>query len=58
VGAFGDAQYKGGGFDPDIVTGECVGIAGKGNDGYWLYASDGGVFAFGSAQYMGRPDRF
>ena len=57
VYAFGDAQYKGGGFAPDVVTGEVVGIAGKGNDGYWLLASDGGVHAFGSAQYLGRPDR-
>ena len=58
VGAFGDAQYKGGGFSPDIINGECVGIAGKGNDGYWLFASDGGVFTFGSADFYGRPDRF
>ena len=57
VGAFGDAQYKGGGFAPDIVTGEVVGIAGCGTDGYWLLASDGGVMAFGSATYLGRPDR-
>ena len=58
VGAFGDAQYKGGGFSPDLINGECVGIAGKGNDGYWLFASDGGVFTFGSADFYGRPDRF
>jgi hypothetical protein len=58
VNAFGDAQYKGGGFSPDIITGEVVGIAGHGTDGYWLYASDGGVHAFGSAPYHGRPDRF
>jgi hypothetical protein len=58
VNAFGDAQYKGGGFSPDIITGEVVGIAGHGVDGYWLYASDGGVHAFGSAPYYGRPDRF
>jgi hypothetical protein len=58
VGAHGDAVYAGGGFDPDLVTGEIVGIAGKGNDGYWLYASDGGVMAFGSAEYLGRSDRF
>lgn len=57
VGAFGDAQYAGGGFAPDVVTGEIVGIAGKGTDGYWLLASDGGVLAFGSADYYGRPDR-
>jgi hypothetical protein len=57
VGAFGDAQYKGGGFDPDVVSGEVIGIAGKGTDGYWLFASDGGVLAFGSAGFYGRPDR-
>jgi hypothetical protein len=58
VGAFGDAVYAGGGFSPDVVTGEIVGIAGRGVDGYWLFASDGGVLAFGSAQFYGRPDRF
>jgi hypothetical protein len=58
VGAHGDAQYAGGGFAPDVVTGEIVGIAGKGNDGYWLYASDGGVLAFGSADFYGRSDRY
>jgi hypothetical protein len=57
VGAFGDAQYHGGGFSPDVVTGEIIGIAGKGNDGYWLFASDGGILTFGSAQFLGRPDR-
>jgi hypothetical protein len=25
--------------------------------GYWLVASDGGVFAFGSARYIGSPSR-
>jgi hypothetical protein len=39
------------------VTGEIIGIAGKDNDGYWLLASDGGIFTFGSAQFYGRPDR-
>ena len=58
VYTFGDAQYHGGANeDGGKVTGEVVGIAGKGTDGYWLLASDGGVFAFGSADYMGRPDR-
>ena len=57
VYCFGDAQFKGQGFSPDVISGEVVGIAGRGNDGYWLLASDGGVFAFGSAQYYGRPDR-
>jgi hypothetical protein len=57
VSAFGDAKYEGGGFSPDVITGEVIGIAGKGNDGYWLYASDGGIFAFGTAQMLGRPDR-
>jgi hypothetical protein len=57
VYAFGDAVYQGGGFSPDVITGEVIGIAGKGNDGYWLYASDGGIFTFGSAAYYGRPDR-
>jgi N-acetylmuramoyl-L-alanine amidase len=66
VGAFGDAAYCGGAFDFDesqpgrqpMAPGtEIVGIAGKGKDGYWLYASDGGVFTFGSAQFYGRPDR-
>jgi hypothetical protein len=66
VYSFGDAQFRGSAFDVDPVTpgaqrvevtGEVVGIAGHGNDGYWLLASDGGVFAFGSAQFYGRPDR-
>ena len=57
VYTFGDAQFHGQGFSPDVISGEVVGIAGCGVDGYWLLASDGGVFAFGSAQYYGRPDR-
>jgi hypothetical protein len=57
VGAFGDAEYHGGGFSPDVISGEVIGIAGVGNSGYWLMASDGGIFAFGSAQFYGRPDR-
>jgi hypothetical protein len=66
VYAFGDAVFRGSSFDVDPltpgdqkveVTGEIVGIAGKGNDGYWLLASDGGIFTFGSAHFMGRPDR-
>lgn len=66
VYTFGDAQYHGGAFDLDEKTpgrqamnpgSEIVGIAGRGNDGYWLYASDGGVFTFGSAPFLGRPDR-
>jgi hypothetical protein len=66
IGAFGDAEYHGGAFDFDeslpgrqpMAPGtEIIGIAGKDNDGYWLYASDGGVFTFGSAQFYGRPDR-
>jgi hypothetical protein len=55
VYAFGDARYADNALGK--VTGEIVGIAGKGNDGYWLFASDGGVFAFGSAGFHGRPDR-
>jgi hypothetical protein len=66
VGAFGDAEYHGGAFDLDesapgrqpMAPGtSIVGIAGHGRSGYWLKASDGGVFAFGSAVYLGRPDR-
>jgi N-acetylmuramoyl-L-alanine amidase len=66
VYAFGDAQFHGSAFDVDPstpgaqqvkVTGEIVGIAGHGKTGYWLLASDGGVFTFGSAQFYGRPDR-
>ena len=66
VYAFGDAQFRGSSFDVDPetpgaqkvdVSGEIVGIAGHGKDGYWLLASDGGIFAFGSAQFHGRPDR-
>ena len=66
VYAFGDAQFRGSSFDVDPVTpgaqqvrvtGEIVGIAGKGNDGYWLLASDGGIFTFGTADFHGRPDR-
>jgi hypothetical protein len=55
VYAFGDAQFRGNAFGD--VTGEILGIAGKGNDGYWLFASDGGIFSFGSAPFYGRPDR-
>ena len=58
IGAFGDAKFCGQGFEPDIVTGEVVGIAGCGNDGYWLHTSDGGILTFGSAVFHGRPDRF
>jgi hypothetical protein len=66
VYAFGDAQFAGGAFDldpddpgrqPMAPGATIVGIAGCGNDGYWLLGSDGGVFAFGSAQFYGRPDR-
>lgn len=66
IGAFGDAEYHGGAFDfeedtpgrqPMAPGTTIIGIAGKGRDGYWLYASDGGVFTFGSAQFYGRPDR-
>jgi hypothetical protein len=66
IGAFGDAEYHGGAFDLDesapgrqpMAPGtHVVGIAGHGRSGYWLHASDGAVFAFGSAQYAGRPDR-
>jgi hypothetical protein len=57
VGAFGDAQYRGGGFAPDVMAADVCGIAGKGRDGYWILTEDGGVFAFGSAQFAGRPDR-
>jgi hypothetical protein len=66
VYAFGDAQFRGSSFDVDPntpgeqrvdVTGEVVGIAGCGNSGYWLLASDGGIFTFGDAQFYGRPDR-
>jgi hypothetical protein len=67
IGAFGDAEYCGGAFDldedepgrqPMAPGSEVVGIAGRGTNGYWLFASDGGVMAFGSAQFYGRPDRF
>ena len=59
VGGFGDAQYEGGAFSPDVVPAGAtiVGIAGCGTDGYWLKGSDGSIYAFGAAQYHGRPDR-
>jgi hypothetical protein len=66
VYAFGDAQFEGSANDPDaggpgqphLSPGqEIIGIAGRGNDGYWLYASDGGIFTYGSANFYGRPDR-
>jgi hypothetical protein len=60
VGAFGDAEYKGGAFAPDVTQPgvEIIGIAGNGTkNGYWLYASDGSIFSFGTAQFHGRPDR-
>jgi hypothetical protein len=66
VYAFGDAQFRGSSFDTDPmtpgnqvvkVTGEIVGIAGHGKSGYWLLASDGGIFTFGDADFHGRPDR-
>ena len=34
-----------------------VGIAGNGTGGYWLVASDGGVFAYGSASFHGSAGR-
>ena len=66
VYAFGDAQFEGGANDPDAAGpggsvvpagAQIVGIAGRGRDGYWLTASDGSVYAFGSAPYLGRADR-
>ena len=60
IGAFGDAQFKGGANGPPSVIApgqQIVGIAGKGTDGYWLKSSDGSVYAYGSAPYKGRPDR-
>ena len=66
VYALGDAQFHGGANDPDaagpggsvVPAGqEIVGIAGRGNDGYWLTASDGSVYCFGTAPYLGRADR-
>jgi N-acetylmuramoyl-L-alanine amidase len=66
VNTFGDAQFKGAANDPDAggpgkphlqAGAEIVGIEGCGNDGYWLLASDGSVFSYGSAQFHGRPDR-
>ena len=67
VYCFGDAQYHGGGNDPDGAgpgTGSVVppghvivGIAGRLNDGYWLTTDEGSVYCFGSAQYYGRADR-
>jgi hypothetical protein len=66
VYAFGDAQFHGSANDPDsggpaqalVPPGhEIVGIAGRGRDGYWLTTDEGSVYSFGSAPFMGRPDR-
>jgi hypothetical protein len=66
INTFGDAEFKGAANDPDAggpgqphlqPGAEIVGIEGHGDDGYWLLASDGSVFAYGSAQFHGRPDR-
>ena len=63
---FGTAGFYGAANDPDAGGPEkahlqpghvIVGIAGKGNDGYWLTADDGSVYTYGSAQFHGRPDR-
>lgn len=58
VGAFGDAQYKGGANTGHLQPGgRIVGISATATDGYVMLADDGSVFAYGSAQYHGRPDR-
>lgn len=33
-----------------------VGIAGKGDNGYWLVDSCGGIYSFGSAEFQGSAD--
>ena len=36
------------------LNADIVGMAGTGDGkGYWLAASDGGIFAFGDASYLG-----
>jgi GH25 family lysozyme M1 (1,4-beta-N-acetylmuramidase) len=67
VYAYGAAKYEGGanaGADPhnpgksDLGANDAiVGIAGKANDGYWLYSNTGAVFAYGSATYHGGPNQ-
>jgi hypothetical protein len=57
--AFGDAQFRGGPNNPNVVPKGhvIVGIAGVGNDGYRIVADEGSVYCYGSADYYGRPDR-
>ena len=57
MGAANDPDGAGPGGSAVQPGTEIVGIAGHGTDGYGLKSSDGSIFAFGSAQYYGRPDR-
>jgi len=53
VFAFGDATYAGG-MAKSLLAYPASAIAhSMGSDGYWLAAQDGGVFAFGSANFYG-----
>jgi hypothetical protein len=66
VYAFGDAEYRGSPYDDRDSAGSAdriqpgqsvLSIEGHGTDGYWLFITDGSVFAYGSAPFKGRPDR-
>jgi hypothetical protein len=58
VYAFGDAVYKGGANKGDLPAGRnVISIAVCAKDGYWLLSDGGDLYAYGSAQFYGKPDR-
>lgn len=52
----GDAQFVGS-MGGQMLNAPITGIAARPQgDGYWLVARDGGVFTFGAAAFLGRPE--